>query len=166
MGADIGVAGAADGGMRVVGLLHHGAEKAGEGRDGPVHDGGAKVDIAEEAIERIGGRTIGRRAEKLVRHLCEVRRRGDRQILLALEMMKEGPLGEASLAADIVHRGGRIAFGADNLHGGVEKTDAGVGLSLGGRSHAATYQLVCMSVKALFYARDVAISSLVRVPAL
>src|SRR5215472_17982323 len=63
MGADIGVTGLADRGMRVVGLLHHGAEKACERGDGPVDDGRAEIDVAEQAIQWIGGVAIGCRGE-------------------------------------------------------------------------------------------------------
>src|ERR1700738_1948343 len=51
--ADISLAGATDRGMRVVSLLHHGAEEAGELGDRPRGDRAPEIDVAEQAIQKI-----------------------------------------------------------------------------------------------------------------
>ncbi|HZZ25150.1 MAG TPA: hypothetical protein VFE60_22455 [Roseiarcus sp.] len=54
MFADIAVAGRSYGGVRVVGLLHHGAEQAGELRQLALKDRLAKIDVAKHPVARVG----------------------------------------------------------------------------------------------------------------
>jgi hypothetical protein len=130
--ADIGVTGAADGGVGVVSFLHHGAEEAREFGDWPREDRSAEIDIAEQAIQGIRKLAIRRVAKKPLGHLRKMRRRGHGEIFLALEVMKERTLRETGRAADIVHRARRVALGADHLHRRVQQAGARVRLGLAG----------------------------------
>jgi len=152
--ADIGVTGAADRGVGVVGLLHHGAEEAREFGDWPREDRRAEIDITEQAIQRIGELAIRRVAEKPLGHLRKMRHRGDREVFLALEVMKERTLRKMGRAADVVDRARRVALRADHLHRRVEQAGARVRLGPGrGCVHVLQYQPVGMLVKGLFPGR-------------
>ena len=146
--ADIGVTCAADRGVGVVGLLHHGAEEAGELGDGSDQYRRAEIDVAEQAIQGIRQLAIGRVTEKPLGHLRKMRGRGDRKVFLALEVMKERTLREAGRAADIVHRARRVALRADHMHRRVEQAGARVGPGPGRRYvHGVAYQPVGIKVK-------------------
>ena len=129
--ADIGVTGATDRGVGVVSFLHHGAEEAGELWEGSGEDSCAEIDIAEQAIQGIREPAIRRVAEKPLGHLRKMRGRGDREIFLALEVMKESTLCQTGRLADIVHRARRVALRADHLHRRIEQAGARVRLALG-----------------------------------
>ena len=129
--ADIGVTGAADRGVGVVSFLHHGAEEAGELWEGSGEDSFAEIDIAQQAIQGIRELVIRRVAEKSLGHLRKMRRRGDREIFLALEVMKERTLCQTGRLADVVHRARRVALRADHLHRRIEQAGARVSLALG-----------------------------------
>jgi hypothetical protein len=58
---------------------------------------------------------IGRRAEQPLRHLRKRRRRGERQIFLALEVSEERAIAGLGCAADVVHRGCRVALRARSI---------------------------------------------------
>ncbi len=76
--ADVAVAGRPNGGMGLVGLLHHRAEEAGELRQVALKDRLAEVHVAENAGARIGQEAVGRSVEQRVGVRGEMRRRGDR----------------------------------------------------------------------------------------
>ena len=152
MRADIGVTGAADRGVGVLSFLHHCAKEARKFGDWPREDRRAEIDIAEQAIQGIRELTIRRAAEKPLGHLRKMRRRSDREIFLALEVMKERTLREAGRAADIVHRARRVALRADHLHRRVEQAGARVRLGLAGDCLHVTV------VPTSWYARQVASS--------
>src|ERR1700730_14982483 len=90
--ADISLTRATNRGVRIVGLLHHGAEEAGEVGDRPGDERTPEIDVAEQAIQWIGELAIGCRAKKLLGQLREARGRRDGQIFLALEVMEERAL--------------------------------------------------------------------------
>ena len=64
-------------GMGLVGLLHHRAEEAGELRQFALKDRLAKVDVAEDAVARVGQERVGRGVEQRVGVRREMRGRGD-----------------------------------------------------------------------------------------
>ena len=121
MRADVAVAGGANGGMGIVGLLHHGSEEAGELRQFALKDRLAEVDIAEHARSRVGQMAVRRGVEQRVGVGGEMRRRRDRAGFLGFEMVEERALGQARLGADVLDARGRIAFGADHVDGRVEQ---------------------------------------------
>src|SRR5262245_6167779 len=63
---------------------------------------------------------IGRRCEKSVGHLRPMVGSRDREIVLALEVMEKGAFGDIARRTKIVHRGCRVALGADHIERGVE----------------------------------------------
>ena len=119
--ADVAVAGGANGGMGVVGLLHHRAEEAGELRQLALKDRFAEVDIAEDAVARVGQAAIGLSLEQRVGVRREPPRRGDGAGLLACEMVEERALGEPRLGANVLDPRGRIALGTDHMDRRVEE---------------------------------------------
>jgi hypothetical protein len=58
--------------------------------------------------------------KQAVRHRRKMPGGGERKLFLALEVMEEAALGEASGQADVVDGHCRVAFRADHLHGGVQ----------------------------------------------
>ena len=123
--ADVTVAGLADDGMGVVGLLNHRAEQAGELGQFARQNRLAELDIAEHARPRIGKPGVRRGVEDRVRVGGEMRRSRHGARLLAGEMMEERPLGEAGLGADVLDAGRRIALRADDVSGRVEELGDG-----------------------------------------
>src|SRR5215471_16621503 len=73
-----------------------------------------------------------------------MRRRLDRQFLLAFEMMEEAALGEARIVADVVNRRRRIALGADDVQRGIEQPGFRFVPGVGG-CHGKPYQLLGMA---------------------
>src|SRR5712675_311090 len=72
-----------------------------------------------------------------------MRRRLERELLLALEVMEEAALGQAGRAADVVDSSRRIALGADDLYRRIEQLR--LRFMLGGfGGHKFAYQLVGM----------------------
>lgn len=106
MGADAAVAGLANGRSRLIGLLQHGADEAGEIGHAALQQDLAEGDMAEHAVERIGKIVTGRSGEQGARHLGPMLGGGAPQFVLALEMMEEGVLGDAGGGAGLVDRGG------------------------------------------------------------
>src|ERR1700730_10330674 len=135
--------------MRVVGLLTHGAEEAGELREGSRQDAGAKIDVAEQAVQRIGELAIRRCAKEPPGHLGKMLGRRDREVFLAFEVVEERALGQAGCGTDVVHGGPRIALRADHLHCRVEETSPRIGMG-GCCVHAVSYQPVGINVNGNF----------------
>ena len=131
--ADISVTCTTDRGVGVVSFLHHGAEEAGELGDRSGEDCRAEIDVAEQAIQGVCESAIGRAPEKLLGHLRKMRSCCDREIFLALEVMKERTLRKAGRAADVVHRARRVALRADHMHCRVEQASSRVRLLAGRR---------------------------------
>ena len=106
--------------MRLIGLLHQGAEQAGELGEFAGEDGLAEFHIADDALARVGQRPIGSGCEQTVGHRGEMRGRGEREFVLALEVMEEAALGQAGGVADVVDRRRSVSLAADHPQGGVE----------------------------------------------
>src|SRR5215469_3255587 len=117
MAADGGVARSPYGGMAVVGFLHHGANKAGELPHLTLQKSFPKIEIAEDPIQRINMSVVGRRREQCICHLGPVVSCCDAKIVLALEVMEEGTLGDTCRGAEIIDCGRCIALGADKGEG-------------------------------------------------
>jgi hypothetical protein len=73
-----------------------------------------------------------------------------RQLLLALEMMKERTLGHTRGMAEIIHRGRRISLATNHEERRIQKLLSGIGWTRGGYRcihEKATYQPVGMPGK-------------------
>ena len=88
-------------------------------------DGRAEIDVARQAFAWVRHLPIGSRPERAIRHLREVIRRREREHFLALELMEEAPLGQSGLLAEVIHRGGLIALGADDPEGCLQELQLG-----------------------------------------
>lgn len=106
MARDAAFAGLADGRRRLVGLLHHGADKAGEIRQATLQERLAKSHIGENTTQRIGVVMIGRSSKQRPRHLGPIVRRGNGEFILALEMVEKAPFGDARRCAEVINRRG------------------------------------------------------------
>src|SRR5689334_6966420 len=106
--------------MAVVGFLYHRAYETRELRHSAGQNCLAEVDVAQHAVEWILIVMIWRRCEESVGHLRPVIGGRDRQIVLALEMMKEGALGDVAGRTKIVYGRCRVALGSDHHERGVE----------------------------------------------
>ena len=123
---------------RAVGLLHHGADEAGEFGNVALNDRLAEVDIGEHAIQRIVMVVIRRGLEKRRSCLRPERRRRDAKRFLAVEVMKEGPFGDASRLAQIVNSRCCKTLLAHDVAGRFEKPGSGTaafGLIFGWSGH-------------------------------
>ena len=120
------VAGRAQRRVRCVNFLHRRADQAGVLRNLAAQHGDAQIDVAEDSVARIVLRLIGRRAEQHLSHRLELLDRGDAELFLAVEVMKEAALGKPCGLADIVDAGGRIALGANDIGCGGQKLAAGL----------------------------------------
>ena len=103
--ADVAIAGGADVGICFIGFLHHRAEETGELRQRPLQNAFAKVDIAEDALARIGKPAKRRCGKQCLGARGEMRGGGDGARLLAGEVMEEPALGEPGPRADVVDAG-------------------------------------------------------------
>jgi len=101
MGADVAIAGLADSGMSLVSLLDHGAQQAGELGKLAEENCLAKVDVAEQAVDRVGQAAIGSLGKRALGHGRKMLGGGQGQVFLALEVVKETALGEAGGFADV-----------------------------------------------------------------
>ncbi len=88
---------------------------------------GAKVDVGQQPLARIGHLLVRRIGEQRAGAVVPVLRRGQRQVFLALEVVEEAALGQAGGGAQVVDRGRAVALAADRRQRGVEPTGAGVG---------------------------------------
>ena len=119
-----------NGGVGFKRLLHHGAQQAGEIGQLALQNLGAKVDVGEHPLTRVGNLLIRRAGEQAAGHLGPITCGLNRQLFLALEVVEEAALAHARRVADVVHRGGGVALGAKHLQGGVQQLGfGGVGLS-------------------------------------
>ena len=138
--ADAFVAGVAEGWMGVVDLLHHGADETGELR--VVRHGEV---LCGSRYSRGGGRVgrggSGRRRRQRRPPVTEAPMIGclEGEIFFAFEVMEEAAFGEFGGFADVFDACCGIAFGADDLEGGVEKLCFGVVFGVG---HFHTHWLV------------------------
>jgi hypothetical protein len=118
--ADTAIAGVADGRVRVVDLLHHGAGEAGEVGQLTHEQGLAEIDIGQQAVERISDCVIRCGGKERTRAFAPVAGCGQRQLFLAIEVVEEASLGQAGGFADVLDARGGISFGADYVQGRVE----------------------------------------------
>src|SRR5277367_38065 len=123
--ADARLAGLADFRVGRIYLLHHRAHQTGEFGDFSFEDGFAEIDIAQDPVERVAVPVVWRRLEKTPRDLGPVICRGDRQSVLALEVMEERALRDAGLRAEFIDGSRRIALLADQRQGGIQQPLAG-----------------------------------------
>ena len=113
--------------MCVVNFLHHRAEQAGVvGKLARQHRP-AKIDIAEEAVERVGMSAIGCAREEPLGHGAEMPGRRNAERLLAVEVVEERALGDAGCRAEAVDRRRLVAPGADLVQRRVEELRPGAG---------------------------------------
>jgi len=124
-------AGIADGRMRLMDFLHRGAGEAGELARLATDERLAEIDVGEQAVQRIRQFAVGGRGEQVGRRRTPPLDGGERQVFLAVEVMKEAAFGEAGGGANVVDARRRIAFGADNAYRRVDKLDLGLVLGLG-----------------------------------
>ena len=129
--ADVRVARGPNVGVRVVGLLDHRAEQAGELRQRALQDRDAEIHVTQQPVERVGDVLVGGGCKQTVGHRREMGRRGKRQLLLGVEVMEETALGETGGFADVFDARRRIPFGPDDVQGGVEEPDLGFVLCFG-----------------------------------
>jgi hypothetical protein len=118
--AEVFLAGLPDGRMHSVSLLHHGAEQTGEFGQFTSQERLAKLHVAQQSIDRVGQLPIGNGGEQALRQQRKMPGCRYRQLFLALEVMEECPLGHARGLAEVIHRGCRVALGADDIHGCVQ----------------------------------------------
>jgi len=130
--AEGSLAGLADCRMRLVGLLHHGAQETGEFGQRPLQERLAKLHIAQEAIDRVNELPIGCGGKQTVRQRRKMPGRRYRQIFLGREVMEECALGHPGALADVIHRGCRVTPGADDIHGRVQQFGFRTGLRFPG----------------------------------
>jgi len=121
--ADTAIAGLADGRVRVVDLLHHGAGEAGEVGQLTHEQGLAEIDIGQQAVEGVSECTKRRGGKERIRDFDPVVGCGQRQRFLAIEVVEEASLGQAGGFADVLDARGGISLGADYVHGRVENLD-------------------------------------------
>ena len=140
------VAGLADGGVRVVDLLHQGAEQAGVVGQLALQDGDAKVDVAEQPVERVGMGLVRRGAEHPIGHTAEMPGGDERQFFLAAEVVEEAALGQRRGIADVFDARGRVTLAADDTQRSIEQADLG---NVAGNSgaHWAGSLLWCLDEK-------------------
>ena len=108
-------------GVGAISFLHHRSDEAGELCDFPFKDFLAKIQIAENAVKRVTVLVVRRRFKKGARYIGPVVCRGDGQRVFTLEMMKECTLGHASLSAERIYRGRRIAFLTNQRKGSIQQ---------------------------------------------
>src|ERR1035441_7306791 len=109
------VARGANDGMSVVGFLDEGAEQAGVVRQLAGEDRGAEVDVPEETIQWVLRLMVGRRCKETLGHRSPVGNGGERQVVLALEMMEEAAFGHSGFMTDVVDRGEGIPFRSEDM---------------------------------------------------
>lgn len=139
MSADVFVAGLTNDGVRIVSLLNHGAQQAGKLRDLPLDNIASEVDIAQQSVQRVGGLIISCLRKEFIGHGGKMFGDGNRQLLFAFEVMKEAAFGDTRRLADVIHGGGRIAFGADNSHRRIQELAPGFCASLGLGLHCCLF---------------------------
>jgi len=131
---DAARAGVAKGRDGLIGLLHHGADEAGEFRYLALQQSLAEGNVAEHALQRIGVVVIRRSGKQRAGDLRPVIRRRYGQRILAPEMMEESALGDARCRAKLIDAGRRIAFGPHHRQRRIEQLRPGIGLC-GGSGH-------------------------------
>ena len=142
--ADAFVAGIAEGRMGVVDLLHHGSDEAGELGQLAAEECLAEVDVAEEAIEWVGEEAVRGGGEEASCDEAPVVGCLEGEVFFAFEVMEEAAFGEFGGFTDVFDACCGVAFGADDLEGGVEELCFGVVFGVG---HFHTqFQLVCGNV--------------------
>ncbi len=111
-----------------VDLLHHGSDEAGKVGQFSLKDVLAEIDVGEQAVEWVDERAVGRGGEEASGDGVPMLSGREREFLFAAEVMKEAAFGEAGSRAEIFDTGSGIAFGADDVEGGVQ--DLGLGFVL------------------------------------
>ena len=121
MTADTRVAGVADGGMGVVGLLHHRADEASELGDFASDERPAEIEVGQHPVERIFVLVIRRGGEQRPRGFGPIIGHRNAKRLLGREMMEKRAFGDARCGAQLVDCRRRIAVGANGFYRGVEQ---------------------------------------------
>jgi hypothetical protein len=101
-------------------LLHHRTDETCELGDCPFQERFAEIEVAEDPIQRIGAVVVRRRLEKRSRNFGPMFRHSDRKRFFALEVVKERTLGHPRVNAELLNRGRRIAFLADERKGRIQ----------------------------------------------
>src|SRR5262249_17455533 len=97
-------------GMRCVNLLNHGASEAGNFADFLLEHHLSKLEVAQNAVQRVVMGVIRRRGEYGVRALGPVVGAGNGQSILALEVMEERTLRKTRFLTHLIDRGGGVTF--------------------------------------------------------
>jgi hypothetical protein len=137
--ADAFIAGVAERWMGVVDLLHHGSDKARELGQVAAEERFAEVDVAEEPVEWVGEEVVGGGGEEVSGGEAPVLGCLEGEVFFAFEVMEEAAFGEFGGFADVFDARCGVAFGSDDLEGGVEELCFGVVFGVG---HFRTYWLV------------------------
>src|SRR5262245_3949744 len=124
---DAGVASASNCWARLESLLHHRADKARELGNVAGEQLLSELEVAENTLQRVRVPVIGRSRKKLSSHIGPMLYVGDAEVLLGLEVVEEGALGDIARRAQVIHRRRRIALGANDLQRHVENLRFGRG---------------------------------------
>jgi hypothetical protein len=100
--------------MRAVNFLGHGAHQARKLRQLALEKSLAKIHVGQDAVNGVCRRMVRSLGKKSGGDFAPVVGRGNRQLFLGAEVMKEAPLGEPGRFADVLNAGRGIALGADH----------------------------------------------------
>jgi hypothetical protein len=120
MSADALLTCLADGRVCSIDLLHHGSDEAGKVGQVTLKDGLAEIDVGEQAVEWVDELAVGCGGEEAPGDGAPMLGGRERQFFFTAEVMEEAAFGEASSLAEIFDTGSGIAFGADDVEGGVQ----------------------------------------------
>src|ERR1051326_4791094 len=101
--------------IRGIRLLHHRSGEARELRQFACQESLAKIDIGEDAIERICREGIGRVREQFARARFPVLNRGEGEFILALEVVEEAAFSDAGFGAHVLDARCVVSLDPDNL---------------------------------------------------
>src|SRR5690606_9949737 len=105
--------------------------QAGEVRHPTPHQRLAKGDVGEDTVQGIVVVMIGRSGEQCPRRLGPVIRRSYCKLVLALEVVEEGPFADARRGTELLDRSRRVALGANDRQRSVEQLGPRVLLGIG-----------------------------------
>jgi hypothetical protein len=81
----------------------------------------AKIDVTEQAFERISQLLKGRGSEESFRRRSPKGGGGKREFVLAFEVMKKAAFGHARLVPDVINCGRRVTLGPDDVQRRVQE---------------------------------------------
>jgi hypothetical protein len=113
MGGQGVVTGSTNVGVCRVGFLNQRAEQTRVIWQFALQNLAAKIDVAEQAFERVLQMLIGCRSEKPFRRRSPKGGGGKREFVLAFEVMEKAAFGHARFVADVINRRRGVTFGPD-----------------------------------------------------